>query len=149
MRSRIALAFCAALLAACASREVPYSTAAAGPEAVVAPSLVVEQFMRAVNENDLPAMSRLFGTRDGPVSRLDPRRQTEERMFAIASLLRHHDFAIEGQQIVPGRSEEAIQLMVRVTTAQRTASVPFTLVVTRDRNWLIEQIALDRLTHAR
>jgi hypothetical protein len=149
MRSRIALAFCAALLSACASREVPYVDAAAGPGGVIAPSLVVEQFMRAANANDLAAMSRLFGTRDGPVARLDPRRQTEERMFAIASVLRHQDFSIEGQQVVPGRSEEAIQLVVRVTTTQQTASVPFTLVLTRDRTWLVEQIALDRLTHVR
>lgn len=146
MRSRIALAFCAALLASCATRELPVATA---PDPNIGPSLVVEQFLRAVNANDLATMSRLFGTRAGPVERLDPRRQNEERMFAIASVLRHEDFAIEGQQVVPGRSDEAIQLLVRITTTQRTATVPFTLVVSRDRTWLVEQIGVERLTHVR
>jgi hypothetical protein len=144
MRSRIALAFIAAFLSACASREVPIS--AAPPNSSVGPSLVVEQFLRAANSNDLATMSRLFGTREGPVVRLDPHRQNEERMFALASVLRHQDFAVEGQQVVPGRGNEAIQLIVRMQTSQRTVAVPFTMVVTRDGSWLVEQIGIDRLT---
>jgi hypothetical protein len=144
MRSRIALAFIAALLSACVSREVPMSVAP--PNSSVGPSLVVEQFLRAANSNDLATMSRLFGTREGPVVRRDPHQQNEERMFALASVLRHQDFVVEGQQVVPGRSDEAIQLIVRMQTSQRTVSVPFTMVVTRDGSWLVEQIGIERLT---
>lgn len=145
MRSRIALAFFAALLSACVTREVPVASRAPVND-TVGPSLVIEQFLRAANTQDLATMSRLFGTRDGPVVRLDPHRQNEERMFALASVLRHEDFAIEGQQVVPGRSDEAIQLIVRMRTQHRTAAVPFTMVVTRDGSWLVEQIGIDRLT---
>jgi hypothetical protein len=147
MRSRIALAFLAALLTACATREVP--VAAGAPRDQIGPSLVVEQFLRAVNANDLATMARLFGTKDGPVQRLDPHRQTEERMFALASLLRHEDYVIEGERVVPGRSDEATQLIVRMTTRQRSAAVPFTLVITRDGSWLVEQIGVVALTQGR
>jgi hypothetical protein len=146
MRSRIALAFLAALLAACATREVPVAGVARDQ---IGPSLVVEQFLRAVNANDLATMARLFGTKDGPVQRLDPHRQTEERMFALASLLRHEDYAIEGERVVPGRSAEAMQLLVRMQARERTAIVPFTLVISRDGSWLIEQIGVVALTQGR
>jgi hypothetical protein len=58
---------------------------------------------------------------------------------------------ITGEQIVPGRREEAVQLNVRVVTQNgNIAEVPFTLVRTRrDSSWLIESFALDALTRAR
>jgi hypothetical protein len=139
------LAFCLLAIVtagACVTRTVP---ADVNP---VAPTLVIEQFMRAVNANDLDAMARLFGTRDGSVLRLDPRRQVEERMFAIASVLRHQDYVFDGDAIIPGRQDEAVQIMVRVTTPDQTAVVPFTMVNARG-NWLVEQIGLERLTNPR
>jgi hypothetical protein len=135
---------CALLLAACVTRELPPIGAGA-----VAPTLVIEQFMRAANSNDVDGMARLFGTRDGSVLRVDPRRQVEERMFAIASILRHQDYEFDGEQIVPGRRDEAVQILLRVTTTQTTAVVPFTMVRTRGGDWLVEAIALDRLTNPR
>jgi hypothetical protein len=145
MRSRsvrLLVLMIAATSAACVSREVPFGAN------VIAPTMVVEQFMRAVNANDLEGMARLFGTRDGSVLRIDPRRQVEERMFAIASILRHRDYMFEGDAIIPGRQDEAVQLLVRVTTPQTTAVVPFTMVNARG-GWLVEQIGLDRLTNPR
>jgi hypothetical protein len=146
-RSRLALPLaiaCAFAGSACVSREV-----APAVPAVVAPTLVIEQFMRAVNTNDVETMARNFGTRDGSVLRLDPRRQTEERMFAIASILRHQDYSFQGDEIVPGRRDEAVQILVRVVTAQSNAIVPFTMVLSRHGSWLVESIALERLTNPR
>lgn len=139
---RLALVLVTLLSSACVSRAVP---ADVNP---VAPTLVIEQFMRAVNANDLDGMARLFGTRDGSVLRIDPRRQVEERMFAIASILRHQDYVFDGDAIIPGRQDEAVQILVRVTTPQQTAVVPFTMVNARG-NWLVEQIGLERLTNPR
>jgi hypothetical protein len=140
--ARLLVLMIAATSAACVSREVPTGAN------MIAPTMVVEQFMRAVNANDLEGMARLFGTRDGSVLRIDPRRQVEERMFAIASILRHRDYVFEGDAIIPGRQDEAVQLLVRVTTPQTTAVVPFTMVNARG-SWLVEQIGLDRLTNPR
>ena len=36
--------------------------------AAVAPSLSVESFLQAANTRYLPAMARLFGTKDGPMA---------------------------------------------------------------------------------
>jgi hypothetical protein len=135
----------AAALPACVTREVRVPVATPSS---VAPALIVEQFMRAVNSNDIDAMLRLWGTRDGPV----PARQRpsfERRMVAVASILRHQDYEFEGDQIVPGRRDEAVQIMVRVTTTRQTAVVPFTMVQGRGGNWLVEQIGIDRLTNTR
>jgi hypothetical protein len=136
----------AALLTACAG-----SAPRTPLEPSFAPALTVERFLRATNQRDLDTMASLFGTRDGPVSRQWSRREVDERMLIFATVLRHQDYSITGEQIVPGRREEAVQLNVRVVTQNgNIAEVPFTLVRTRrDSSWLIESFALDALTRAR
>ena len=52
---------------------------AAGRRATLATSLVIEQFLRAVNAKDLDTMARLFGTRDGSIRNRDPKQQVEDR----------------------------------------------------------------------
>ena len=65
----------------------------------LAPALVVERFLQAANRSDLATMARLFGTRDGPVAERDPRAEVEQRMYALASILRHDDYALEGERL--------------------------------------------------
>ena len=125
------------------------TTVVPGPAQSVAPTLVIEQFLRAVNAGDLDAMARLFGTREGPITERDTQEQIDNRMFAIASVLRHNDYRIEGEQIVPGRRQEATQFLVRMVFTENQVVVPFTMVLTGDRDWLIEQIAIERVTQAR
>ena len=115
----------------------------------VGPSLVVEQFMRAVNAKDLARMSQLFGTKDGPISSRDSRQQVEQRMFAIASILRHDDFEIQDEQLVPGRSSEATRLMVKVTIDNKSYTVPFTMARYKQSSWLVEQVGIDVITSSR
>jgi len=105
--------------------------------------------MRAVNAKDLARMAQLFGTKDGPISGRDNREQVEQRMFAIATVLGHEDFEIQGEQLVPGRTTEATRVMVKVTVNQRRYEVPFTLVKYKDNNWLVEQIGIDVITGPR
>lgn len=138
-----------AAVTACSS--APAATPApSGPAASVAPALVVEQFLRAANANDLDTMARLFGTIDGPIVERDTQKQVDDRMFALASILRHQDYSLEGEQIVPGRRDVATQLLVRMVLPDgRSAVVPFTLVYSANRTWLIEQIAVERITNLR
>jgi len=134
--------------ASCSSRQVRASNSPpANPE--VATSLVIDQFLRAVKSNDLDTMARLFGTRDGSILERDPRDQVDSRMFALASVLRHDRYAIKGVEVVPGRRDEATRVIVATTIGDRTVDVPYTLVWTTDRIWLIEQIGIEAITSRR
>jgi len=128
-------------LTACVKQETPVRTMGG-----VGPALVVEQFMRAANARDLQAMARLFGTSKGPVATLYPKTEVEQRMALFADELKHQDFEVTSEQSVPGRSDEARQLTVRIKKEDRNYSVPFTLVRYKDNGWLIEQFRLDVLT---
>jgi hypothetical protein len=145
-RSLITLLLAALPLGACVKEQVISSTPSSS--GAVGPSLVVEQFMRAVNSEpkDLGTMGRLFGTKDGPIISRDPKAQVEQRMFAIASVLRHDDYQIIREQIVPGRLQDAITLLVSVKTGDASNQVPFTLVRYKD-NWLIEEIGIGVITN--
>ena len=145
---RIAMtgALLALMLGAC-TRQVVVGSSSGG--AGVAPSLIVEQFMKAANAKDLETMGRLFGTKDGPIANRDDRNAVEKRMFAIATELRHTDYEITGEQMVPGRSELATKVAVRLTKDDRKFNVPFTLVRYKNDSWLVEQIGLEVLTAPR
>ena len=113
----------------------------------VPPSLTIERFLRAANENDLDTMISLFGTRDGSVRGQWSKQEADQRMFLLANVLRHTDYTIGPEQIVPGRRDEAAQFTVRlVTQRDGTLQVPMTLVWSRDRQWLVENIPVDRIT---
>ena len=112
----------------------------------LAPALVVERFLQAANRSDLATMARLFGTRDGPVAERDPRAEVEQRMYALASILRHDDYALQGERLVPGRTGEAVQIVVRMRIGSRQVPVPFTVVRTERRGWLVEQIDIEAIT---
>jgi len=136
------------ILASCASRSEPIrrDDSAMG----MAPALAVERFLQAVNSQDLTTMGRLFGTANGPIIDRDPRAEVEKRMFAIASILQHSDYSIEGERIVPGRPD-ATQLIVRMSVDEGRRQVPvaYTLVRSKRGAWLIEVIDLEAITRGR
>ena len=109
-------------------------------------TLTIERFLTAANQNDLDTMITLFGTRNGSVRSTWSKQEADQRMFLLASVLRHSDYSIGPEQIVPGRREEATQFVVRLVMANRTVQVPFQLVWTRNGQWLIENIPVDRIT---
>jgi hypothetical protein len=133
------------LLAACggASRPEPVNPMPTNPE--VATQLVIEQFLRAANSNDLDTMARLFGTVDGSILNRDPRQLVDEQMFALASILRHDGFTIQRFEVVPGRRDEATRAIVNMRFSDRNVDVPYVLVWSKDRTWMIEQIEINRI----
>ncbi len=146
----------AALLPACV-HQVSSSSAAVNGGPGIAPQLTVESFLRAANcvasdkcaskPQDLETMSRLFGTRDGSLLLRDPRADVEKRMYAVASLLQSQDYHVQGQNIVPGRVGEAVEIIVRLTQADgKVATVPMTVVRDGKGNWLVERIDMTPLT---
>jgi len=156
--SRVAagLALASAALSAACVHQVVSSSGAGGNVAGPAPQLAVESFLRAANcvasakcgtkAQDLETMSRLFGTRDGSILQRDPRADVERRMYALASLLESEDYQVQGQNIVPGRVSEAVQLTVRLNQGGRPVAVPVIMVRTSSGDWLVEQIDMAPLT---
>ncbi len=110
------------------------------------PSLTLEQFLRAANANELVAMTQLFGTHDKTIVDLEGETRAEQRMYVLASLLRHDDWSIMGQEQVPGRMMDATNLLVQITRGGESVTIPF-LVVRRDNGgWIIEKIDVEPLT---
>jgi hypothetical protein len=123
-----------------------------GTGLAVSRTFVLEQFLRASNAaaasdtSGLVTMGRLFGTKAGPTTGVDSRKIVEQRMYLIASILRHDDYRILGEQLVPGRLQEARQINVEMTMGPRKVTVPFTMVRTSHDGWLVENIALEIIT---
>lgn len=133
------------LVAACGGRGGASPTPAARSPG---PALVVERFLAAANANELETMTQLFGTADRTIVELEGRTRAEQRMYVLASLLRHNDWTIRGQRTVPGRMLDATELLVELQKPERTVVVPL-LVVRRDGGgWIIEQIDVEELTQA-
>ena len=133
-------------VAACASRRlepVNNNVMPANPE--VATSLVIDQFLRATKSNDLDTMARLFGTVEGSILGWEPRAEVDQRMFALASILRHDSYAIKGMEVVPGRRDEATRVIVSMKVGERDIDVPYTMVWSKRQTWMIEQIGIDAL----
>ena len=143
MRSSLALLTLAGL-GAC-TRRVDVT-----PSSMVGPTLILEQFLTAANAQDLTKMGTLFGTADkGSVTGQWPKDEVEKRMFIFANVLKHDDYTIEGEQLVPGRLNEAKQLNVALRQGQRRVTVPFTLVRTKNDAWLVEQFDMQKITGSR
>lgn len=159
------LAFLALALTGCVSQTVPVPAPARGAASDVAPALVVERFLQAANvvaqgiaarpdavgargapAAELETMGRLFGTTAGSALRIYPRSEVEERMAILASILRHDDFRIVGEGLVPGRIGQAVQILVQLTVDGTEIDVPFTVVYSEKDGWLIERFNAEALT---
>jgi hypothetical protein len=143
--------------AACATKTIPISSQsnANNRESTVSAttigtSMVVERFLRAANSKDLDTMAKLYGTKEGPFDRMGSRKEIDDRMFLMASVLKHSDYKIMGEELVPGRRDDQTQVILQLTQGpdNRKVTVPF--LMTRYKNsWLIENIHMEIITQAR
>jgi len=133
------------LLAACASRAEPSRQV---DTVGIAPALVVERFLQAANRQDLETMARLWGNSEGLVIDRDPRSEVEKRLYATALILRHDDYEIQGERIIPGRPD-ALQLIVRMHIDGRQVPVAYTMVRSKNGAWLVESVDLEAITAGR
>ena len=115
----------------------------------VAPALTVERFLQAANTRDLATMSRLFGTADGPIGDRQSRTDVELRMDVIAEILRHDDYEIVSERVVPGTEAPSNRVGVDLVLPGGilVRDVGFTVVASDDR-WLIIVIELVKITEA-
>jgi hypothetical protein len=143
-RSLAVLLLCV-FAAACASG--PSASSSEGSR--LGATLVVERFLRASNANDLDTMAQLFGDREGPFNRMGSKKENDDRMFVLATVLRHTASQIKGEgDPVSGRRDEAFNLMVELTQNQRKTTLPFRMVRYKG-SWLIEDIPITMLTNPR
>ena len=135
----------------CTTTRILPATSGSGQQAAsLGPSLVIERFLQAANANDLDTMAQLFGTKEGPFSKLVPsKKEVDDRMFTFATVLRHTDFQVKGEgDPVSGRRNEAKNINVEITRKDAKLTVPFRMVQYKN-SWLIEDLCLNKLTSTR
>ncbi len=130
------------LLTACGGAR---GSAPAGPVGAPAPAAAVERFLRLAGEKNYRDMGLVFGTKDGNIYRVDPARHVEQRMYAIADILKHDRFTVTNEEQIPGRFGEAVRMTVSLTEGRQRKQVPFT-AVRAGNTWLVEQVELERIT---
>lgn len=134
----------AAALGACASGTGGAPPTVEAAYGALSPESAVSQFLDAVRRNDYALMGRLFGTVDGPAEEDMGRVQVEQRMFVLASLLRHSSFEIRPTQMA--EAENKTRLIVdMVGTRNGDVSVPF-VASTDGGRWFVERILTDALS---
>lgn len=138
------------LLAACQQR--PVSTAPAPTTTLASESragaptsnAAVQEYMRAVEKQDLQAMSAIWGTTDGSVleTKSIPRDEMERRELIILCYLKHDRFRILGDAPAPhGKRVVATEL----TRGGLTRSTNFYVVQGPSRRWYVENVDLEPL----
>lgn len=140
MRRNLVVLLSVAALVACGARDAGTAMDSPGP------ALTLERFLQAVNTNDLHTMTQLFGTSRRTIDQIESRERAERRMQVLASILRHDDYAVRGQRAVPGRINDATELLVEMKTADHTVVVPYLVVRRRDGGWIIERIDIEAIT---
>lgn len=104
----------------------------------------VGQFLDAAKRNDYALMARLFGTTEGPAVERIGRVEVEQRMFVLASILRHQSYSLRRMSIAQEEGKQRI-IAEMVGTRNGDATVPFVAASNRGR-WFVEQIMTDDLS---
>lgn len=104
----------------------------------------VGQFLDAAKREDYRLMSRLFGTERGPAEDRLGEVEVQQRMFVLASLLRHQSYGLRAMPVA--EAEGKLRYVAdMVGTRNGNVSVPFIAVSSRGR-WFVEQIVTDAIT---
>ncbi len=107
------------------------------------PERVIATFMNAVTENNLPGMSRLWGTRQGlAANRLDED-ELEKRLTVMRLYLQHEAYAILPGPPSVSAIEGERQFQVELTRRGCKPVVPFIVVRSGD-GWLVREVDLTK-----
>ncbi len=124
------------LLAACSSatRNAANSGQLAG---AAASQLAVEQFLKAVNDRDLQAMSIVFGTKDGPARETMDRTELEKREVILACYFNHDSARILGEQ---GGTQGHREVRVELKKGNLTRQTTFYTIQGPGRRWYVDNM---------
>ena len=106
------------------------------------PDQTIDQFLTAVNTQDLDAMALVWGTPRGPEGLVHRFSESDrmQRLTIMQRLLRSDSHMITATDATdPARRV----VTVAMTQGTRRYAVPFTLVPSRAGGWLIQEIGLD------
>ena len=107
----------------------------------VVPEVALTRFMTAVKDNDLAAMSRLWGTSSGPAAEEMDLAELEMRLTVMQAYLTHEEYEIEPAVALVRLDDNVRAFLVRVTRAGCVLQVPFQLV-SAGEGWLVSSVDL-------
>ncbi|MBV6521618.1 MAG: hypothetical protein MNPFHGCM_01761 [Gemmatimonadaceae bacterium] len=128
-----------ALIMAACSRGVAPGNSLTG---AVAPRRAVEEFLGAVNSQDLQAMSVVWGTEDGPARDHLERTELEKREIIMTGCYAHDRFRILGES--PGTSGRRM-VRVEIVRGTRTKTPNFTTVKGPSERWYVLDADFDAM----
>ncbi len=104
----------------------------------------VQAFLEAANVDDYRAMTRLFGSVDGPALQRMDQAELEQRMFVLAALLEHESYVLRRSGLTEGPNE--IRFLVdMVGTRNGEVTVPV-VAATHGGRWYVQQVVTGPLT---
>jgi hypothetical protein len=147
MKKLIASLLIVAVSGACSSSTHTVTTSAgpttAGNQTGAAdPTMAVRGFLAAAKQQDLQAMSTLFGDRDGSARDRISRDDLEKREIIMATCLRHDRYDIIGD--APGTNGSRT-MAVNLTKGDKSAAVNFEVVPASDRRWYVQAFDIQKL----
>ncbi len=117
----------------------------AGPPAPASPEATVDQFVAAVNADDLRRMAQLFGDEKGPVSEtMHNAQMREQRMAILQRLLLADSVRVTGSEPVPGEPRKRL-LHLALFRSDVPRAVPVTCYQQDSGGWLVAKIDLNVL----
>lgn len=124
------------LLAACttATQTIPNNGQVTG---AVSPQLAVDQFLVAVRNRDLQAMSTVFGTNKGPARETMDRTELEKREVILACYFNNDSYRVLGED--PGQSGHR-EVRVELKRGNLTRQSTFYTIEGPGSRWYVDNM---------
>jgi hypothetical protein len=110
------------------------------------PQATVEQFLAAVNANDIERMAQLFGDERGPKADWNSSTERQQRLVIMQRLLQADSSRVGATEPDSSGVPSRRRIRVEVFRGERRLLVPFSVAVAqRAGGWLVCMIGLDAL----
>jgi hypothetical protein len=146
-RNAVLFVLAAFALAACGGAR-PAGVPAGSEVGAPTPAGAVERLMALASESEHLQMGYVFGTPQGAIAHRDPAANVTRRMRALAAVLEHDRYALQGLTPVGGRPEARL-IQVELRARGRVHQVPFTVVQGPRARWFVEHIGVESITGER